>query len=101
MRLVKFGPFTFLKRYTDLGVGAMADGLLRPQTLPPNTPYLGNTGRRQWNVQRSMKPISAPGFMMVNQQVIPVPITGTTGGYAIPGQLISQPLAQIQKGGSQ
>lgn len=85
--------FRFTKRTTDLGVGTRDLGLLPFQTLPADSVYLGNTGRRKWNVQRSLGPLNMPGFMVLNQALIPVPITGGNG-LGISGQYVLQTLAQ-------
>lgn len=86
--------FSFKKTYDNLGVGTGDLGLLQFQTLPEINVYLGNTGRRQWNIRRSLAPISAPGYMMLNQGLVPVPLTGSTGGLGVPGQIVGQTLAK-------
>jgi len=85
--------FNFLKRYDILGVGTRDLGLRQFQTLPAGGPYLGNTGRRQWNIRRSLGPVNAPGFMMLNGAVVPVPLTGSFG-IDLSGQYVMQGLAQ-------
>lgn len=85
--------FSFLKRYSDVGVGTRDLGLRRRTTIPANVPYLGNTGPRQWNIQRSLGPVNAPGFMIMNGETVPVPITGDFG-LGIAGQYVMQTLVQ-------
>lgn len=84
--------FHFLKRYTDLGVGTRDLGLRQFQTLPPDVPYLGHTGRRQWNIKRSFGPVNSPGFMILNQKVVPVTLRGS--GLGIAGQYVMQTLVE-------
>jgi len=87
--------FRFAKRTTDLGVGTRDLGLLPFQTLPPDVAYLGNTGRRKWNIQRSLAPLKSPGFMVLNQALVPVPLTGSFG-IGLSGQYVLQSLAQVK-----
>lgn len=87
--------FSFLKQYTDLGVGTRDLGLRRRTTIPAGGSYLGNTGRRQWNIQRSLSPTNQPGFMILNGAAVPVPITGNFG-LGIAGQFVLQTLAQVK-----
>ncbi len=84
--------FNFIKKTADLGVGTGDLGLLPFQTLPPNVPYLGGTGARQWNIQRSLGPVNSPGFMMLQRRVVPVGLRGS--GIGIGGQYILQPLGE-------
>lgn len=84
--------FNFKKTYRDIGVGTR-DLALRPfQTLPPNVPYLGNTGRRQWNIQRSLGPVNSPGYMILNGAVVGVSLRGS--GLGLSGQYTLQTLAK-------
>lgn len=85
------GMFSFVKRFNNLGVGTRDLGLRQFQTLPPGGSYLGP----QWNIKRSMAPISGPGFMILNGAVVPVPLTGN--GMGISGQYAMQALATQQK----
>lgn len=87
--------FSFLKRYNDLGVGTRDLGLRQFQTLPAGGPYLGDTGRRQWNIQRSLGPVNSPAFMIVNQKVVPVTLRGS--GLGIAGQYVLQQLVEQKK----
>lgn len=80
--------FSFLKRYTDLGVGTRDFGLRQFQTLPAGGSYLGP----QWNVKRSMAPISAPGLMILNGAVVPVSLS--VNGQPLSGQFAMQSLAK-------
>ncbi len=87
--------FNFIKKTNDLGVGTRDLGLLPFQTIPIDSVFLGNTGRRKWNVQRSLGPVNMPGFMIVNQELVPVPITGGSG-LGISGQYVLQSLARVK-----
>jgi hypothetical protein len=87
--------FSFFKGTTDLGVGTRDLGFRRSQTLPVNSVFLGNTGRREWNVRRSLGPISGPGYMKLEQQLVPVTIRGS--GLGVAGQYELQSLA-IEEG---
>lgn len=87
--------FSFLKRFTDLGVGTKDLGFRRQTTIPVNSRYLGNTGPRQWNVRRSLGPVTQPGFMILNGAVVPVPLSGNFG-LGIAGQFVLQTLAQVK-----
>lgn len=89
------GWFTFRKRYDNVGVGVRDQGLLRRTTLPPGGSYLGP----QWNIRRSMAPISAPGLMILNGAVVPTSLRGN--GLLIPGQYAMTPLASQKQGNSQ
>lgn len=86
------GWFTFKKRYDNIGVGTKDLGLLPRTTLPAGGSYLGP----QWNIKRSLAPIGAPGFMILNGAT--VPNTLRSGGLFIPGQYALSPLAQQSKG---
>lgn len=81
--------FSFLQRYVDLGVGTRGAGLRQFQTLPADVPYMGGTGRRKWNIERSLGP-QAPGFMIWEQKVVPVTLRGS--GLGISGQYVLQTL---------
>ena len=85
--------FSFKKTYDNIGVGTGDLGLRQFQTLPAYDVYLGNTGRRQWNIKRSLAPISSPGYLMLNHAVVPVALTGMSG-LGVPGQLVGQSLAK-------
>lgn len=85
--------FSFVKRYTDLGVGTGSLGLRRQTTIPATVPYMGGTGRRKWNIQRSLGPVNQPGFMITNQQLVPVPLTGSFG-IGLAGQYVGQSLVK-------
>lgn len=85
------GMFSFLKRYDNIGVGTRDLGLRQFQTLPAGGSYLGP----QWNIKHSMKPFSAPGFMILNGATVPNTLRGS--GVYIPGQLGSAPLAQTRR----
>jgi hypothetical protein len=91
MNIMSF--FSFLKRYSDVGVGTRDLGLQRRTTIPVDSIYLGNTGPRQWNIKRSLGPVNQPGFMILNGAVVGVPITGNYG-LGIAGQFVMQTLAQ-------
>ena len=84
--------FSFRKRYDNIGVGTKSLGLLQRTTLPPGGSYLGP----QWNIQRSMKPQSAPGFMILNNAYVLSNSLrpNTRNGMGMPGQYGSAPLAQ-------
>ena len=86
--------FNFKKRYDNIGVGTKDLGLLPFQTLPPGGSYLGP----QWNIRRSMAPIGAPGFMILNGAVVPNTLRGN--GLGIAGQYALMPLAQQSNNGS-
>lgn len=88
------GWFTFRKTYDDIGVGTKSMGLLPRTTLPPGGSYLGP----QWNIKRSLGPLSAPGFMILNGATVPNTLRGS--GVYIPGQYGSAPLAEQKKQGS-
>jgi hypothetical protein len=88
------GFFSFIKTFDNIGVGTKDLGLLPRTTLPAGGSYLGP----QWNVRRSMAPIGAPGFMILNGAV--VPNTLRASGVYIPGQFALSPLAQQTKQGS-
>lgn len=81
--------YSFIKRYTDLGVGTRDLGFRRPQTLPMSGHYVDANF-----IRRSLAPINQPGFLMVSKTVPLVPLTGTAG-YAIPGQIVQQPLVKM------
>lgn len=87
--------FSFKKRYDNVGVGTTDLGLLPFQTLPPGGSYLGP----QWNIHRSMKPLSAPGFMILNGATVPNTLRGN--GIGIAGQYALMPLAQQGQDNSQ
>jgi hypothetical protein len=87
--------FSFLKRYDNVGVGTKDLGLRRRTTIPVQSVYLGGTGRREWNIRRSLGPVNAPGFMILNSAYVPVPITGDFG-LGIAGQFVMQTLAQVK-----
>lgn len=86
--------FAFTKRTDNLGVGTGNLGFLPPTTLPPNVPYLGNTGERQWNVQRSFGPVNSPGYMLLNQTVVLIGLRGS--GLGIAGQYVLQQLSETE-----
>jgi hypothetical protein len=86
--------FRFVKRTTDLGVGTRDLGLVQFQTLPLNVAYLGDTGRRKWNIQRSLGPVNSPGFMIMNAAYVGVGMRGS--GLGISGQYVLQSLAQTK-----
>lgn len=87
--------FNFTKRTDDLGVGTSDRGLLPFQTLPAGGSYLGGTGRREWNVRRQLGPLNAPGFMILNKGVVPIPLSGN--GLGISGQYVLQSLVKQEK----
>lgn len=86
------GWFSFKKTYDNLGVGTKDLGLLPRTTPPPGGSYLGP----QWNIHRSMKPITGAGFMILNGAVLPTSALGN--GLFIPGQYALTPLAAQNKG---
>lgn len=86
--------FSFTKRTADLGVGTGDLGFQQFQTLPPGGSYLGGTGPRDWNIQRSLGPLNAPGFMILNGAAVPVTLRGS--GLGLSGQYVLQPLAANQ-----
>ena len=88
------GWFSFKKRYDNIGVGTKDLGLLPRTTPPPGGSYLGP----QWNIHRSLAPIGAPGFMILNGAV--VPNTLRSSGIGIPGQFALSPLASQSKQGN-
>jgi hypothetical protein len=83
--------YSFVKRFTDLGVGTRDLGFRQFQTLPAGGSYLGP----QWNIRRSLAPLNAPGFMILNGAV--VPNTLQANGLGIAGQYVLQGLAQQDK----
>jgi hypothetical protein len=85
------GWFTFKKRYDNIGIGTRDLGLLPRTTVPAGGSYLGP----QWNVKRSLAPLNAPGFMILNGAVMPNTLRGS--GLFIPGQYALSPLAQQKK----
>lgn len=88
------GWFSFRKSpVADAGVGVGDMALLPFQTLPPGGSYLGP----QWNIRRSMAPLSAPGFMILNGAVVPNTLRGN--GLAIQGQYaLTQLVSQNNQG---
>ena len=82
--------YSFIRRYTNLGVGTGDLGFRRPQTIPIDCNYLGP----QWNIRRSLGPLSQPGFLQLGKTVPLIPLTGSSG-YAIPGQIVQQPLVKM------
>lgn len=88
--------FTFVKRYTDLGVGTRDLGLQRRTTIPAGGSFMGGTGARKWNVQRQLGPLNSPGYMMLNKALVPVSIRGS--GISIGGQFVTQNLVKGGKG---
>jgi hypothetical protein len=89
------GFYSFLKRFSDLGVGTRDLAFRRQTTIPANSNYLGNTGRREWNIRRSLGPLNQPGFMILNGAAVPVPLTGNYG-LGVAGQFVMQTLATDQ-----
>jgi hypothetical protein len=87
--------FHFRKSYDNLGVGTRDLGLLPRTTPPPGGSYLGP----QWNIHRSLAPLSAPGFMILNGAVVPNTLRGS--GIGIAGQYALTPLGQNGQGNSQ
>lgn len=84
------GFFSFRKNADNLGVGTKNMGLLPRTTLPAGGSYLGP----QWNVKRSMAPLGAPGFVILNGAVVPNSLRGN--GLGIPGQYALTPLAKTK-----
>jgi hypothetical protein len=82
------GFFSFKKTYDNIGVGTKDLGLLQRTTLPAGGSYLGP----MWNIKRSMAPVGAPGFMILNGATVPNTLRGS--GVYIPGQYALSPLAQ-------
>lgn len=89
------GWFTFRKTYDNIGVGTKDLGLLPRTTLPLGGSYLGP----QWNIRRSMAPLSSPGIML-NGKTVVMPNTLRSSGLFIPGQYALTPLAQATKQGN-
>lgn len=83
--------YAFLKGFATLGVGTGNLGFRRSQTIPADVVYLGP----QWNVQRSLGPLPGPGYMMLEQRVVPVSVRGS--GLGIQGQYVLQSLGQEAK----
>lgn len=90
--------FSFFKGTTDLGVGTRDLGFRRSQTLPVNSNYLGDTGRREFNIQRSLSPTPGAGFMKMDQRLVPVNLRGS--GLGVSGQYELQGLAVESEGNS-
>ena len=84
--------FNFRKQYNNIGVGTSDLGLEQFQTIPAGGSYLGP----QWNIKRSMAPLSAPGLMILNGAVVPNTLRGN--GIGIAGQYALMPLAQQKQG---
>jgi hypothetical protein len=91
------GFFSFLSRASNNGVGVSNQALLPRTTLPAGGSYMGGTGRRQWNIRRSLGPVNSPGFMIVNQQVVPVGLRGS--GLGVSGQYVLQGLSDLSRKG--
>lgn len=85
------GFFSFAKRPFGGGTGTANEALLPRTTLPAGGSYMGNTGRREWNIKRSLGPLNAPGFMILNQSLVPVSLRGS--GLGIAGQYVLQGLS--------
>jgi hypothetical protein len=83
--------FSFKKTYDNIGVGTRDLAVLPRTTVPAGGSYLGP----QWNIKRSMAPLGAPGFMILNGAVVPNTLRGN--GLFIPGQYALMPLAQNGK----
>lgn len=90
-----FSFFNFRKRYDNIGVGTKDLGLLPRTTPPPGGSYLGP----QWNIKRSLAPLSAPGLMLAGKTLV-MPNSLRAGGVYIPGQYALSPLAQQTKQGN-
>ena len=88
------GWFSFTKRYDNIGVGTKDLGLLPRTTVPAGGSYLGP----QWNIRRSLAPVSAPGFMILNGAVVPNTLGGS--GIGIPGTIPLTTLTAQSKQGS-
>lgn len=83
--------YSYVRNSLNLGVGTRDLAFQRSQSIPIDTVY----GPR-YNVHRSMAP-QAPGFVKLNQQVVPVSLLGYNG-LAIPTQRVLQQLVQMERG---
>jgi hypothetical protein len=88
------GFFSFKKTFDNIGVGTKDLGLLPRTTFPAGGSYIGPQG----NVKRSMAPIAAPGFMILNGATVPNTLRGN--GLFLAGQYALMPLAQQDKQGN-
>jgi hypothetical protein len=84
--------FSFIKSTNNVGVGTRDLGFRRTTTIPVDSFYLGP----QWNPRRQLIPFGNPGYMKLNQEVVPVGIRGA--GIGISGQYALQSLVDMGKG---